>query len=302
MKKFLAAMMSAVLALSLAACGGATSSSTPASAPASQPASAPASQAASAPDSTAAVDYSAYTGATIDAIKAKGKLVLGTEAQYAPFEFLDASANFAGCDIWLAHQIADALGVELEVMDMAFDGIIPAVKSSQVDLGIAAFTVDEERAKEIDFSEVYQKDQQLLIVQKGNEDVYTSKEALKGKTLGAQRGTVQSKLIESALPDCTLFELDKWPALALEVAGGKIDGLVVDGAVGEGLVANNDGIVVANFEFSKEEANFGKAAVLKQGTDDLKELVNAVITQVVADGSFEAAYEEDVAQAKTLGI
>lgn len=300
MKKFFAALMSAVLALSLAACGGAPS--TPASTPASQPASAPSSQAASAPESTPAADYSAYTGATIEAIKAKGKLVLGTEAQYAPFEFLDADANFAGCDIWLAQQIAAALGVELEVMDMAFDGIIPAVKSSQVDLGIAAFTVDEERAKEIDFSEVYQQDQQLLIVQKGNEDVYTSKEALAGKTLGSQRGTVQSKLIESALPDCTLFELDKWPALALEVASGKIDGLVVDGAVGEGLVANNEGIVVANFEFSKEEANFGKAAVLKQGTDDLKELVNAVITQVVEDGSFQAAYEEAVAQAKTLGI
>lgn len=300
MKKFFAALMSAVLALSLAACGGAPS--TPASTPASQPASAPSSQAASAPESAPAADYSAYTGATIEAIKAKGKLVLGTEAQYAPFEFLDADANFAGCDIWLAQQIAAALGVELEVMDMAFDGIIPAVKSSQVDLGIAAFTVDEERAKEIDFSEVYQQDQQLLIVQKGNEDVYTSKEALAGKTLGSQRGTVQSKLIESALPDCTLFELDKWPALALEVASGKIDGLVVDGAVGEGLVANNEGIVVANFEFSKEEANFGKAAVLKQGTDDLKELVNAVITQVVEDGSFQAAYEEAVAQAKTLGI
>lgn len=301
MKKFLAAMMSAVLALSLAACGGAASS-TPASAPASEPASAPASQAASQPASAPAADYSAYTGATIEAIKAKGKLVLGTEAQYAPFEFLDANAEFAGCDIWLAQQIADALGVQLEVMDMAFDGIIPAVKSNQVDIGIAAFTVDEERAKEIDFSEVYQKDQQLLVVKKGNEEVYTSKEALAGKTLGSQRGTVQSKLIQSALPDCKLFELDKWPALALEVANGNIDGLVVDGAVGEGLVANNDNIVVANFEFSKEEANFGKAAVLAKGTDDLKELVNAVILQVTEDGSFQAAYEAAVAEAKTLGI
>ena len=80
-------------------------------------------------------------------IKESGKLVVGTEAQYAPYEFKDLDANFAGCDMWLAQQIADALGVELEVVDMSFDGIIPAVQSSQVDIGIAAFTVTEERAR-----------------------------------------------------------------------------------------------------------------------------------------------------------
>ena len=125
-------------------------------------------------------DFAQFSGATIDAIKAKGSLVVGTEATYAPFEFLDENAQFAGCDIWLAEQIAIALGVKLEVMDMAFDGIIPAVKSAQVDIGIAAFTVTEERAKEIDFSEIYQRDQQMLVVKKGNEGVYTSKESLKG--------------------------------------------------------------------------------------------------------------------------
>ena len=86
-------------------------------------------------------DFAQFTGKTIDAIKAKGALVVGTEATYAPFEFLDANAQFAGCDMWLAEQIALALGVKLEVMDMAFDGIISAVKSAQVDIGIAAFSV-----------------------------------------------------------------------------------------------------------------------------------------------------------------
>lgn len=295
MKKFLAIAMAAVLSLSLAACGGA-SSSTASSAAASS------SEAASTGASTAAYDYSSYTGETIEAIKAKGKLVVGTEAQYAPFEFKDLNANFVGCDMWLAQQIADALGVELEVMDMAFDGIIPAVKSNQVDIGIAAFTVDEERAKEIDFTDMYQKDEQMLIVKKGNEEVYTTKESLAGQQVGAQRGTTQSKLIQSALPDSKLFELDKWPALAMEVANGNIAAIVVDGAVGEGLVANNPGIAQANFTFSQEEANFGKAAVLAKGKEDLKELVNAVIANVTADGSFQAAYDEAVELSQSMGI
>ena len=185
MKKFLAIAMAAVLSLSLAACGGA-SSSTASSAAASSEAASTAASSEAASASATAYDYSSYTGETIDAIKAKGKLVLGTEAQYAPFEFKDLDANFVGCDIWLAQQIADALGVELEVMDMAFDGIIPAVKSNQVDIGIAAFTVDEERAKEIDFTDMYQKDEQMLIVKKGNEEVYTTKESLAGQQVGAR--------------------------------------------------------------------------------------------------------------------
>ena len=286
MKKFLAIAMAAVLSLSLAACGGASSSTSSEAA-----STAASSEAASA--STTAYDYSSYTGETIDAIKAAGKLVVGTEAQYAPFEFKDLDANFVGCDMWLA---------QLEVMDMAFDGIIPAVKSNQVDIGIAAFTVDEERAKEIDFTDMYQKDEQMLIVKKGNEEVYTTKESLAGQQVGAQRGTIQSKLIQSALPDSTLFELDKWPTLAMEVANGNIAAIVVDGAVGESLIATNDGIAQANFTFSAEEANFGKAAVVAKGKDDLKELVNAVIANVTADGSFQAAYDEAVELAGTLGV
>ena len=131
----------------------------------------------------------------LEQIKAKGKVVVGTEAQYAPYEFKDLDANFAGCDMWLAQQIADALGVELEVVDMSFDGIIPAVQSSQVDIGIAAFTVTEERAQVIDFSEVYEKSPQAVIVKKGNEATYSTKESFAGQKVGAQKGTVQSLLL-----------------------------------------------------------------------------------------------------------
>lgn len=210
------------------------------------------------------------TSSKLDQIKANGKLLVGTEAQYAPYEFKDLDANFAGCDMWLAQQIADSLGVELEVVDMSFDGIIPAVKSGQVDIGIAAFTKTPERAEEIDFSDLYETSAQLLVVKTGNADVYSTKEALAGQKVGAQKGTIQSQLIQSALPDSELFELEKYPALALEVQNGNIAGLVVDQAVGESLIAtSNGGLEVANFEFTAEEASFGKAAVIAKGNEDL---------------------------------
>ena len=251
-----------------------------------------------------ATEQPAATASTLlEQIEAKGKLVVGTEAQYAPYEFKDLDANFVGCDMWLAQQIADSLGVELEIVDMSFAGIIPAVQSGQVDLGIAAFTNTPERAEEIDFSNLYETSAQLLIVKTGNADTYSAKEALAGQKVGAQKGTIQSQLIQSALPDSELFELEKYPALALEVQNGNIAGLVVDQAVGESLVANSNGeLEVSNFEFSAEEASFGKSVVIAKGNEDLVAAVNEVIDKVVSDGSYQAAYDEAVALAATLGM
>ena len=254
-------------------------------------------------EAPAAEQPAAEPSTLLEQIKAKGKLVVGTEAQYAPYEFKDLDANFVGCDMWLAQQIADSLGVELEIVDMSFAGIIPAVQSGQVDLGIAAFTNTPERAEEIDFSDLYETSAQLLIVKTGNADTYSTKEALAGQKVGAQKGTIQSQLIQSALPDSELFELEKYPALALEVQNGNIAGLVVDQAVGESLVANSNGeLEVSNFEFSAEEASFGKSVVIAKGNEDLVAAVNEVINKVVADGSYQAAYDEAVALAATLGM
>lgn len=287
-KKLMSLALGAMMMLSLlTGCGSKTEDSAPA-------------------DSTPAEETPAEPAAAaslLEKVKTSGKLVVGTEAQYAPYEFKDLNANFAGCDMWLAQQIADHLGVELEVVDMSFDGIIPAVKSGQVDLGIAAFTKTPERAEEIDFSDLYETSAQLLIVKAGNADTYSTKESLVGLKVGAQKGTIQSQLIQSALPESELFELEKYPALALEVQNGNIAGLVVDQAVGEALVATSNGALeVSNFTFTAEEASFGKSVVIAKGNEDLVAVVNEVINKVIADGSYQKAYDEAVELAASLGL
>ena len=287
-KKLMSLALGAMMMLSLlTGCGSKTEDSAPA-------------------DSTPAEETPAEPAAAaslLEKVKTSGKLVVGTEAQYAPYEFKDLNANFAGCDMWLAQQIADSLGVELEVVDMAFDGIIPAVQSGQVDLGIAAFTNTPERAEEIDFSDLYETSAQLLIVKAGNADTYSTKESLVGLKVGAQKGTIQSQLIQSALPESELFELEKYPALALEVQNGNIAGLVVDQAVGEALVATSNGALeVSNFTFTAEEASFGKSVVIAKGNEDLVAVVNEVINKVIADGSYQKAYDEAVELAASLGL
>ncbi len=291
----------------LAGCASSPATSeTPAAAETPAQTEAPAAEetpAAEAPAAEEAPAEEAAPASLLEKIQQAGKLVVGTEAQYPPYEFKDLDASFTGCDMWLAQQIADSLGVELEVVDMAFDGIIPAVQSGQVDIGIAAFTKTPERAEVIDFSDLYETSNQLLIVKTGNADLYSNKEALAGQKVGAQKGTIQSQLIQSALPDSELFELEKYPALALEVQNGNIAGLVVDQAVGESLVATSDGgLEVANFTFTAEEASFGKACIIAKGNESFVEAVNAVIDQVTSDGSYQKAYDDAVELAASMGL
>ena len=242
-------------------------------------------------------------GTVLADVKERGRLIVGTEAQYAPYEFKDMSANIVGCDMFLASEIAEALGVDLEIVDMAFDGIIPAVQSGQVDIGLAAFTNTPERAEVIDFSSIYEESLQYLVVLAGNEDVYTTPESLAGLKVGAQRGTIQSQLIMKAIPEAELFELAKYPELSIEVQNGNIAGLVVDAAVGDSIIASSDGkLVKANFTFDSAIATFGKSAVVQKGNPDFLAEVNKVIERCVADGSYMQAYDEAVALQKELGL
>lgn len=245
----------------------------------------------------------AKTDSVLAKIKANGKLVVGTEAQYAPYEFKDSKANYVGCDMYIAQQIADSLGVKLEIVDMAFDGIIAAVQTGQVDLGIAAFTNTPERAEVIDFSDIYEVSQQYLVVATENKELYADKANLKGLKVGAQKGTIQSNLVKAVFTESELFELEKYPALALEVQNGNIAGLVVDAAVGDSLVATSEGkLVVSDYQFTKEEASFGKSVVIQKGNEDLVAEVNKVIAKITEDGSYQKAYDEAVALAATLGL
>ena len=287
MKKIIALLLACMMLVACTACAAKTEPAAPAQDASSEPAAAetaaaetPAAEETAAPATEApaaeAAEAPAEEGPVMKKIKESGKLVVGTEAQYAPYEFKDLDANFAGCDMWLAQQIADALGVELEVVDMSFDGIIPAVQSSQVDIGIAAFTVTEERAQVIDFSEVYEKSPQAVIVKKGNEATYSTKESFAGQKVGAQKGTVQSLLIKNVLSDSELFELDKYPELGMEVAAGNIAALVVDSAVADALIKSNPELALAAFEFDPNEVNYGKAAVIAKGNEDFVAAVNEV--------------------------
>ena len=91
----------------------------------------------------------------LDQIKQKGELVVGTSADYPPYEFhaeVDGKDTIVGFDMEIAQAIADKLGVSLKIVDMSFDNLLMSLANDEFDLVIAGLSADEERRKTTDFS------------------------------------------------------------------------------------------------------------------------------------------------------
>ena len=100
-----------------------------------------------------------------EALGGNSVLKLGTNAAFPPFEYVDGK-NIVGFDITMGQRIAKDAGVKLEVVDMAFDSLIPALQSGTIDFIAAGMSVNEERKKNVDFSETYFESEQVIIVRK----------------------------------------------------------------------------------------------------------------------------------------
>ena len=102
---------------------------------------------------------------TDSASNAGGKIVFGTNAEFPPFEYVEGK-SIVGFDITMGQKIAKNAGLKLEVVDMAFDSLIPALQSGTIDFIAAGMSVNEERKKNVDFSETYFESEQVIIVRK----------------------------------------------------------------------------------------------------------------------------------------
>ena len=90
----------------------------------------------------------------LDNIKERGKLIVATDAAWPPFEYMEGE-NVVGVDVDIAQDIADGLGVDLEVINVAFDSLSMYLENGEADLALAAITVTEDRAESMEFSDPY---------------------------------------------------------------------------------------------------------------------------------------------------
>ena len=217
----------------------------------------------------------------VDKIKKSGKLVLGTSADYPPYEFhkeINGKDEIVGFDIEIAKEIADDLGVELEIKDMKFDGLLAALQAGKIDLVLAGMTPTEERKKSVDFSNIYYKAEQAVIVRAEDKDKYKTIDDLKGKKIGVQKGTTQEQIAKDEIQNAQLKSLGKVTDLVLELQNKKVDALVVERPVAASYVSKNGGMVISDVKFKNQDK--GSAAAIKKGNTDLVNAVNKTLDRL----------------------
>ena len=207
----------------LTACGGIAKETTAAATTAEE----------KAEDTTAAEskDETSAEAAETEAAKeaAGGKLVMATNAEFPPYEYHDGDA-IVGIDAEIAKAIADELGMELEIEDIAFDSIIPEIVSGKADMGLAGMTVTEDRMQSVDFSDTYAKASQKIIVTEDSE--IASPDDLKGVIVGVQLGTTGDIYVSDLEADGTTVErYSKGFEAVQALSQGKIDAVVIDGSL-----------------------------------------------------------------------
>lgn len=211
-------------------------------------------------------------------------LVVATNPEFPPFEYVEGDTA-VGLDIDLAAEIAKDLGMDLQVDSMAFDSIIPAIQSGKADITITGMTITDERKLTIDFSEPYYNAKQACIVKVGG--AVTDGETLKGCMIGVQTGTTGDYAAEDYTDTDKVQRYSKALDAVLELAGGKIDAVIVDAPVAANILAamnNSELQVLDNIEFGDEFYGVGIA----KGKEDLLASINATIERVNTDGTMEA--------------
>lgn len=234
----------------------------------------------------------------LKAIQEKGVIVVGTSADYPPYEFhkeINGKDTIVGFDIILAEKVAEELGVELQIVDMSFDGLLPALIGQKIDFIAAGMTPTDERKKSVDFSTVYYDTSQTMLVLAENKDKLTTIESFAGLKVGAQKASLQESIATEQFTDSEIVLLGKIPNLIMELQTGKIDAIILAEVVADSYADANDSIAVNGLDLGSEG---GVAIALNQEQDDLLEAINKTIDQVLSDGSLDQAILDAMALAE----
>ena len=225
----------------------------------------------------------------LETIQEKGKLVVGMSADYAPYEFHYIDENgkdvIGGFDVDIANEIADAIGVELVIQEMDFDALVSALPAGKVDVVISGMNPTEERAKVVDFSDIYYNSQHGILVRAEDADKYKTFADLEGAKVGAQLGSTQEQIAKAEIPNADLQLLANVNNLILELKSGKVDAIVMEKPVAEMAVKNNPDLAVG--EPTYEEKTGGNAVGVAKNNPELLAKINEVINELNESGKMD---------------
>ena len=243
----------------------------------------------------------------LEQVKKAGKLVIGTSADYPPYEFhsvKDGQDTIVGFDIAIAQELAKDLGVQLEIKDMQFDGLLAALQAGTIDIVISGMTPTEERKQSVDFTSTYYYAVHGVIVRAADKDKFATVEALKGAKLAAQKGTIQVGIAKTQILGMTAEEAEKdtdkikqvgtIKNLVLDLKSGNVDAIVAELPVAAAYVGGNPDLAVAAPTFKDDEG--GSAIAVKKGSEDFVAALNKTLERLAA----EKKIDQFVAEANDL--
>ena len=235
------------------------------------------------------VACSGSQGVSPKMIKEKKKIVVATESEFAPFEFkslVNGKDTLVGADIELAK-----LGVKVEFSVMSFDNVLANVQSGKADIAIAGISVTDERKKVYDFSDSYYTSENVVIVKKDKVNDYTSTDSLAKQTVGTQKGSVQETVAKKQISKASVVSLASNGEMINELKSGQLQAVVLEKAIAEGYIAQNDDLTLANFNL-KSDGSDAYAVATRKGSDDLLKEINAVIKETKDSGKFDQWLKE----------
>ena len=267
MKRLVSAFLAGAMALSLAACGGAASTSTVASSAASGSAAA---------SETASSD--------LDYIKEKGKLVIGYTV-YEPMNYTDADGNFTGFDTELATAVCEKLGVEPEFVEINWDTKVVELDAKSIDCIWNGMTLTDDIMANTACTKAYAKNAQVVVM-KADAD-YSSTADLVGKTIVAEAGSAGESAIseDESLSQADYVSKSVQTDCLMEVAAGTADAAVLDLTLATAMIG--EGTDYANLAI-KDELNAEEYGAAFRKGSDAADAVNAAFDELKADGTMQA--------------
>jgi len=229
-------------------------------------------------------------------IQEAGKIVLGTSADYPPYEFhkeIDGKDQIVGFDIEIAKAIAEDLGVELEIKDMKFEGLLAALAGDKIDFIVSGMTPTPERAKSVDFSKEYYVEEQKLLIRKADADKIKTIDDLEGLRIGAQKATVQEEIANGIEGAADVKLLAKITDLVLELSNDKIDAIVLPKPVAIAYAESNPNLFAPEISFGRQD---GVAIAVAKGNPELVEAINQTLDRLIEEGKID----EFIAEATKL--
>jgi len=218
------------------------------------------------------------------------KIVIGTEGAYPPFNNLESDGSLTGFDIDIAKALCEEMKAECTFVTQDWDGIIPALISKKFDAIIASMSITAERKEKVDFTNKYYNTPPAIVVPKDSPITEATEDALDGKTLGAQSATTHSNYAEAHMKKSELKLYPTSEEYKLDIANGRIDGVVDDIVVLSEWLKTADGAcckLLGALPIDPVINGEGAGIAIRKGDDALREKFNAAIDAIRKSGKYK---------------